>query len=710
MNRVFNSVIAILALSLFATSPAVAQERGVPAEVQPEVAAETTTPQTRASAPSGVMENMQAAVEAAKDEATAAKEAAQSAEQSARSAKDETVLAKERAEIAAKESTAAMVSANGAKDAAESAATAANEAKRAAYAAKESSENVAGKVGILSSKINGMTSTVGTGAVVRVPSSFPAWIAVGAGFLAVVAALFATFFLKSRIERLGTALDSRLEKNRVATDAMATDMKALRTAVGDADLKTMVQAQVKTVSDAIRALDGKIGGFDRTVKDIPGQFDAVAKTISRDSESHRSSILAWLFGRGRTQAPESGFAQQIEDRIAQFQATVLSAVETDRKLQSRKLELDERERKLNERERNLNAERDQARAEGAAAATLKVASLEAANKAMAESLSAKVADYGKKIGLLESERNAAKAAAQQAEADSAVAKRQAEEAVKLRDKLAADITRLNMDIAARDKSRTEELEKARAAISAEIEKANADEIADLRAEAKTARAERAKADEATKSLRDAKTAAETALASAKAALETEKSAHESDRAAAERELSAEKAAREADREAAGKELATATAERDAAKARVFPPEFRNDPAFEPLLVQLDAWDAAGIPGAALARASLAIFAERKSLPSTIWQRSLGDFSLGLATAMEASKTNPAEAVALLGKWKAEIERHRSDEAVFTLRLPSVGEKTDISWMHAKAGSASVRRVLSWAVYGQSGNTYMAEVE
>ena len=710
MNRVSNPVIAILALSLFATSPVVAQERGDPAEVQTHASSETTALQTRTSAGSGVMENMRGAVEAAKAEATAAKEAAENAEQSARSAKAEAGSAREKAEIAATKSTEAGTSANGAKVAAESAATAANEAKRAANAAEESSKNAADKVEILSNMINGMRTTSGTETVVRGPRSFPAWIAAGAGFLAVVAALLATFFLKSRIERLGTVLDSRLEKNRVATDAMAADMKALRAAVGDADLKSMVQAQVKTVSDAIRALDGKIGGFDRTVRDIPGQFDAVAKTLSRDSESHRSSILAWIFGRGKTSAPESGFMQQIEDRIGQFQTAVLAAVETDKRLQSRKLDLDDRERKLDERERNFNAERDLARAKGAEEAERKAAALEAANKTLAEGLTAKGTEFGKKVALLESERNAAKTAAQQAEAVSAAAKRQAEEAVKLREKLAADVARLTAEIASHDKSREADLAKAREEIRSELEKANANQIANLRAEARTAREERTKAEESARTLHDAKTAAETALASAKAALETEKSAHEGDRAAAARELSAEKAAREFDRKAAGKDLAAATAERDAAKARVFPTEFRNDPAFETLLGQLDNWDAGDLPGAALARASLAIFAERKNLPTKIWQRSLGDFSLGLATAMEAAKTNPAEAVALLGKWKAEIERHRSDEAVFTLRLPSVGEKTDISWMHAKAGSASVRRVLSWAVYGQAGNVYMAEVE
>ena len=540
--------------------------------------------------------------------------------------------------------------------------------------------------------------------------STPAWIAAGTGLLAVLTAVLALVLLKSRIGRLDAAIADNRRKETATENAIAADVKAVRTAVGDTDLKAAFQAQVRPLAEAIRALDGKIAGFDRTVRDIPGQFDAVAKTISRDSESHRSSILAWLFGRGRTQAPESGFAQQIEERIEQFQTAVLAAVETDRKLQSRKLELDERERKLNERERNLNAERDRARADGAAAAERKAAALEAANKAMTESLTAKGTEFGKKVALLESERDAAKAAAQQAEAASAAAKRQAEEAVKLREKLAADIARLTAEITAHAKSREADLAKAREEIRATLERANADEIAGLRAEAKAAREERVRADETAKSLRDAKTAAETALASAKAAFEAEKSAHEGDRAAAAQELSAEKAARAAEREAAGKELAAATAERDAAKSRVFPAEFRDDAAFEPLLAQLDAWDADGIPGSALARASLSIFSDRKNLSATIWLRALGDFSRGLAAAMETEKIPPTDIVATLGKWKAAIEKRAAGGPSFSLNLPSVGTKVDISWMHAKAGAASVRRVHSWAVYGPSGNAYMAEVE
>ena len=153
-----------------------------------------------------------------------------------------------------------------------------------------------------------------------------------------------------------------------------------------------------------------------------------------------------------------------------------------------------------------------------------------------------------------------------------------------------------------------------------------------------------------------------------------------------------------------------SAERDAAKSRVFPEEFRSDPSFEPLLARLDEWDAHGAPGAALARASLAIFADRKNLPAKIWQRALGDLSLGLAAAMDADKMQPTESVASLGAWKSAVEKRAAGGPSFSLNLPSVGAKVDISWMHSKSGAATVRRVLSWAVYGQSGNAYMAEVE
>lgn len=684
------------------------------------VSAQGPDNQTNAAS-AGVIESMREDVTSTLQEATAAKEAAQAAKNAATKALTEAENAAKHAEEAREAADGAALTAkkaeeaaSDAKKAADEAASTAKKAEEAASGAKtevvatnESIREMSNKVENLDNQVSDiLTTPIGTSPATPLPS----WIAAGAGFLAVLAAALTMVLIKNRIACLDNSIHEDRRKGADTANAIAVDVKAIRTAVGDTDLKATIQAQFRPLSEAIRSLDNKIGGFDRTIRDIPGQFDAVAKTIKGDSESHRSSILSWLFGRGKTQAPESGFAQQIEERIGQFQTAVLAAVETDRKLQSRKLELDERERKLDERTRNLDAELARARADGAATAERKAAALEAANKAMTESLTAKGTEFGKKVALLESERNAAKTAALQAEAASAAAKRQAEEAVKLREKLAADIARLTGEITAHAKSREADLAKAREEIRATLERANADEIAGLRAEAKAAREERVRADETAKSLRDAKTAAETALASAKAAFEAEKSAHEGDRAAAAQELSAEKAARAAEREAAGKELAAATAERDAAKSRVFPAEFRDDAAFEPLLAQLDVWDAEGVGGATLARASLAIFADRKNLPAKIWLRALGDFSLGLASAMEAEKIPPPDVVATLGKWKAAIEKHAAGGPSFSLNLPSIGTKVDTSWMHAKAGSASVRRVHSWAVYGPSGNAYMAEVE
>lgn len=726
--------IAMLALALISIGPAGAQERpntgGAPepsASLSSDVL-ETIVPILEGTKASS--EDAKTAAEDAKAAATAAKSAADNANQSAQQAKNEAGMAKafiaqvqtDLKDIQSRTQQSAPTAdttqqavesiktlATEAKTAAERAEQRSNEAKTAAESSLEAIKSRIIGGGGLRDELQTLFGTVSVDTVSNALLVLSSLAAI-AGILAVVVAVFASVVLKGRIGHLGKALDAYRELDCAETKAMAETVDAIRKTIGDADLKTMFQSQVKPLSDAIRSLDGKISGFDRTVKEIPGQFDSVAQNIKGDAESHRRSIFAWLFGRGRTQAPESGFAQQIEERVGQFQNAVLSAMETEKKLQSRKLALDDRERKLDERTRNLDAELGRARAEGAATSDRKAASLEAANKAMAESLSSKATEFGKKVALLESERDAAKASARQAESTAAAAKRQADEASKFREKLTADVARLSNEIATRDKSRDADLAKAREEIRTKLEKANADEIAGLRAEAKTAREERAKAEESVRTLRDAKTAAESALTAAKASLDAEKAARENDRTAAARELSAEKAARGADREKAEKKLSELAAERDKAKSRVFPAEFRDDPDFEPLLARLDAWDAEGVGGATLARASLAIFADRKNLPAKIWLRALGDFSLGLAAAMEAEKIPPTDVVSALGKWKAAIEKHAAGGPSFSLNLPSVGTKVDISWMHAKAGAASVRRVLSWAVYGQSGNAYMAEVE
>ena len=638
-------------------------------------------------------------------------------------AKDQAGMAQAASKGAEKAAKNAQTASEAARDSADAAQTAAENAVEAVTAVrgefKDGLVGVSGKIDELSRIINNLEKTQATlqpsGSPEDKPPAqpapmFPVWVSVGAGALAVIVALTVLLSLKKGIGRLDAAIGVASKQSGAELAVIGKDVKAVRGVVGETPLKDALLPQFKSLSDALRSLDGKVGGFDRPIRDIPGQFDAVAKTISRDAETHRSSIFAWLFGRGKTQAPESGFARQIEDRIGEFQTAVLAAVETDRKLQARKLELDERERRLDERTRSLDAECAKARAEGAAAAERRAAAQEAANKALAENMTAKAAEFGKKVAALEIERDGAKTAARKAEAAGAEAKRQADEATKVRARLTADVSRLSMELSKRDQTRESELAKARDEIRGRLEQANAEELAGLRAEVKAARDERDKATKSAETMRVEKSAVEAELAAAKSSLEAEKVARESDRDSAARELAAEKAARNAERENAERTLASVSAERDAARSRVFPDEFSGDSAFEPLLAQLDAWDADGAPGASLARASLAIFADRKNLPANIWQRALGDLSLGLAAAMDAAKMAPVDIVSSLGSWKTAIERRAAGGPSFSLNLPSVGAKVDTSWMNAKSGAATVRRVLSWAVYGQSGNAYMAKVE
>ena len=701
-NNFATFAIAMVAFSLATSTDA---QETTPAVVGRDPAAV----QEYSSSSSDVSERLTDAVKQAATESSNACQAAQAAKVEAGMARN----ASENAKEAAKESLTASESAKNCAEAAQAAAEkAAESAKDAKSAVETNLAGLSGKLDDVGRKLDvwPVSGPVGNGGRANLASGLPAWIAAGVGSLAVVVAFFVLFSMRRGIGRLGSTIGDSRQQSSAEIAAIGKEVKAVRAVLGESPLKEALQPQFKALADALRSLDGKVAGFDRTVRDIPGQFDAVAKTISRDAESHRSSILSWLFGRGKTQAPDAGFAQQIENRIEQFQSAVLAAVETDRKLQARKLELDERERRLNERARSLDAECTRARAEGAAAAERRATSLEAANKALAESMSTKSAEFGKQVAALEIERNGAKVAAQQAETACAAAKRQADEAVKVREKLVADVSRLSSEIAKRDQAREAELAKARDEIRIKLEQANADELAGLRAEAKSAREERDKATKTAETIRGEKTAVDAALAAAKTSLAAEKTARESDRESASRELAAEKAARSADRENAEKRFAVVSAERDAAKSRVFPEEFRSDPSFEPLLARLDEWDAHGAPGAALARASLAIFADRKNLPAKIWQRALGDLSLGLAAAMDADKMQPTEIVASLGAWKSAVEKRAAGGPSFSLNLPSVGAKVDISWMHSKSGAATVRRVLSWAVYGQSGNAYMAEVE
>ena len=538
-------------------------------------------------------------------------------------------------------------------------------------------------------------------------SLVPAWIAAAAGLLAVGMICFAILILLG-IRRQNKDMRDAVRQNGEDANEVKTGISAVQTSV--ADLPKTLQIQLKQLMDAVQKIDGKVGKFERATSDIPRQFDDVAKKISRDAESNRGSILSWLFGRGKTQAPDNGVTQQIEDRIGRLQVELLTAVESDKKLQSRKLELDERERRLNQRANDIDASCARAREEGAAAAERRAASLEAANKVLAESLSGKSEEFGKRVGTLEGEMNVAKAAAQQAKSECAMAKSQAAVAVKEREKLLEEVSRLSSEIEKRDQARENEIASAREEIKSTVEKANAEEMANLRAEAKIARDERDGAKRTAADLQAQKTAVDAALAAAKSSLDAEKSAHENDRITAEHELAAEKAARELDRQKADEKLAKIEHERDFAVSRVFPAEFNGDPDFQPLLSMLDDWDAHDVPGSALARASLSIFSDRKSLPPKIWQRALGDLSLGLATAMNAEKKSPTETADVLGKWKIAVQKCAADGPSFSLNLPAIGTQIDTSWMYTKSGAAKVSRIWSWAVYGQSGNVYMAEVE
>ena len=550
------------------------------------------------------------------------------------------------------------------------------------------------------------------------PFPVPAWIPLGISGLS-LAFILVVIIIAILIRLCLGQLNKRVaDVNKCATDCVEKNQRSsddINAAV--AELRKSLHAQLKFLTDAVQAVDGKTGKLSQALKDIPRQLEAATKAMSRDVESHRGSLISCLFGRGKVSAPETGLTQQIEERIGgieerigQFQSAILAAVESDQKLQSRKVELDGHELRLKERENNLAAECSRAREEGAAVAERRAASFEAANKVLTDNMNAKAVEFGKRIATLEGERNMAKAAAQQAEAACAAAKSQADAAVKIREKLTEEVTRLSSEITKRDQARETELANAREEIRSKIEKAHADETATLRAEATSARAERDRAQKAVESLLAQKNVVDSELAAVKSSLDAEKAARENDRIAAERELAAEKAARESDLQKAEKEIAALASERDAAMSRVFPEEFREDADSQPLLAALDEWDARNVPGSALARASLAIFADRKDLPTKIWQRALGDLSLGIAAALDADKKSPADVATTLGQWKAVVEKRAGGNTSFSLKLPSIGSHVDTSWMHAKPGSAKVSRVRSWAVYGQAGNVYMAEVE
>ena len=578
-----------------------------------------------------------------------------------------------------------------------------------------------------------------------------AWIAAGAAILAAILAMTAVVVAKGGINSVKMKMDAEAKQRKDDLSGLRQGLTDLvRNAFDDADLKS-VKTQMASAKMSATTIEDKVLALDRDLREQPAKLDAVAKAFSRDAENQRRAITDALFGRGKGPAEAGGLVPQFEARIAALEKELLAAVTTERELQARKSALDARENKLLERERDISAELAAAREKGAAEAMGKVTALEAADASLrkafdemqarlSEKISAQSQEFGKRLAALESERNGAVAASRKAETEAVEVGRRAAMAEQNAGKLkierdaavaarAADVARLNDEIRRRDEARDAEIAKARENIRAEIENETADVMEKLKADAKSARDNQAKIEESARqaatesaktieSLRAVGAETEAALVTAQSSLEAEKSARASEHAEAERILAAEKAAaakaladeklaHEADCQKAKAEVAELAAARDAARTRLFPAELASDSGFGPLIGSLDDLDARKLPGASLARAALTIFAERKRLPDKIWLRALGDFSLGLATAIDA---DGGDTVATLAKWKSMLEKIGAAAPSFSLRLPAIGSKVDIAWMHSRAGVSTVRKVRSWAVFGSAGNAYMAEVE
>ncbi len=577
------------------------------------------------------------------------------------------------------------------------------------------------------------------------------WIASGAAILAAILALVAVIVSKNGASSIERIMEDEAHKRKDEADKTQEKVEQfLKKAFEDAD--AVLKKQVVAAKTSISAIDGKVSALDRALREQPAKLDAVIKTFSREAESQRQSIMGALFGHARASTETPGLAPQMEMRLGALEKTVLSAVTTEHELQLRKVALDIREKELSEREQNFSAELDEARKEGASSGMKKVAALETAGESLRKvfeemqtrfsaKLSEQSQDFGKRIATLEAERDGAVLASRKAENTAADANRRVAAAEESNKKLKAErdaaiadriaeVKRLGEEIRRRDETRDAEIAKARDNIRAEIEKANADAMAQLQADVQSARDERAKAEDIARraaedsaktieSLRLTCAKVDSELAVARTALEAEKSARAAECTEAERVLAAEKsaaaqilaaekAAHDTDLQKAGREVAELVSARDAARSRLFPAEFASAPELKTLLESLDGMDAKSLPGAALARASLAIIADRRNLPDKIWLRAVGDFSLGLAKALEAN--GATDSMATLANWKTVLEKFGSNAPSFSLRLPAIGSKVDIAWMHSRAGVSTVRKVRSWAVFGSKGNAYMAEVE
>ena len=284
----------------------------------------------------------------------------------------------------------------------------------------------------------------------------------------------------------------------------------------------------------------------------------------------------------------------------------------------------------------------------------------------------------------------------------------------------ADINRLEAEVLRLAESLERDKAKAREEIRSEIEASAKSEINGLNEALRKAEAERdetresarqsdAEKDRVIEGLRLDKANTEQELSETKSLLDAEMDARKKERAAAAKELQEEKDGRAADNAECARRIATVEAEREAAKARLFPASLNSVGELKPLIESLDAMDADGIPGAALARASLAVFAEAKTAADRIRLRALGDFSMGIASALVASGKSAVEVATALAEWKVAIEKASAQLPAFSLRLPTIGQRIDISWMHSKVGTTAVRTINSWAVFGSTGNVYMAEV-
>ena len=113
----------------------------------------------------------------------------------------------------------------------------------------------------------------------------------------------------------------------------------------------------------------------------------------------------------------------------------------------------------------------------------------------------------------------------------------------------------------------------------------------------------------------------------------------------------------------------------------------------------------------LVHAAVAAFASSDDVGEETWLRSLRDIARGISKFSASRGDTPKETLALLAKWSRTLQDFESGGREFSLTLPSSGASVDSSWMTAaRSGTATVSRVVTWAVYGKNGIRHNAEVE